>query len=345
MNKLRRQFRNRVLDLTLLLLIACCVARNANAVQIELQRTLKTDSAVNSVAFSPDGTLLASGTSNGIRLWDVRTGKLKSVWKWRKGRTERIVFSPDSQLLVSGGEDNLVRIWNMRTARVMRVLRGHSAPIIGLAFSPDGSTLASTSASEHEEDSSSGELKVWNVRTGKLKGTPYKGSGVYPVVFSPDGKTLVAATGGLWIDSALHFWNARTLKTHRVLELHGERGQPEVSAILFNRNTLIVVSQDDRSDTILRFFNMRNKRLTKIARDEDRFTRNVVLSPDNKFLAVVSDTNSLDQSRVNLRDARSGKVLQSAEERPKNVSSLAFSKDGLLAAASEDGTVGLWRVK
>ncbi len=106
----RRPFRNRVLDLVLLLVVASGMARNANAVQMKLERTLKGDSEVLSVAFSPDGKTVASGTKNGIRIYDAGTGKLKSAWKWRKDRTKCVVFSPDGQLLASGGEDTFVRL-------------------------------------------------------------------------------------------------------------------------------------------------------------------------------------------------------------------------------------------
>lgn len=239
-----------------------------------------------------------------------------------------------------------MRIWDVRTARVTRVLRGHSAPIIGLVFSPDSSTLASASASEDEEDSSSGELKVWDTQTGRLKRTLYKGSGVYPVIFSPDGQTLVAATGGLYQSSELHFWNARPLNEDRVLELHNRiEFSPEVNAMVFNRNTLIVVSYDDSNDTAFRFLDARSGRFLKIVRDNERSIRNVASSPDNKFLAVATDDNGTEATHIDLRDARTGEILQSASERPKNVFSLAFSKDGLLAAGGENGNISLWRIK
>ena len=336
--------RNRVLNLVLLFIFVCFAARNVSALQIELVRTTKGDSVINSVAFSPDGKMLASGTKDGIRLYDVPTEKLKSAWRWRKDRTRIVVFSPNGQLLASGGEDNLVRIWDVRTGRVTHVLRGHSAPLLSLVFSPDGSTLASGSASEDEEDSSSGELKVWNAQTGKLRRTLYKGSGVYPVVFSPDGKKLVAATGGLYQLCELTFYDTRTLKENRVLELpHGRDTSPQVGALMFRRNALIVVSQDDDSASTFRFFNARTGKLITILRDQKHFAYDVALSPDNRFLAVASSDNPSDE--IQLRDTQGGRIVQTAKEQPRNVSSLAFSKNGLLAAGSQDGGLWLWRVK
>jgi COMPASS component SWD3 len=341
----RRPFRNRVLDFALVLVVACCIMRNADAIQMKLERTLKDNSAVNSVAFSPDGKTLACGTRKGIRLWDGRTGKLKNRWRWRKDWVGALAWSPDGRLLASGSADNLIRIWDVRTGRVLHTLRGHSTELSSVAFSPDGLFLASGSSSEVDEDTSGGECKLWDVRTGKLKRTLYKGDDVPAIAWSPDGQTLVAASGGLYQSSELHFWNARTLNEDRVLKLHNRiEFSPEVNAMVFNQNTLIVVSYDDSSDTAFRFFNVHDGHFLKILRDKERLTRGVALSPDNKILAVSSEDVS-DSSRVDLRDARTDETLRSAKERPKNIFSLAFSKDGLLAAGSENGNITLWRIK
>lgn len=341
----RRPFRNRVLDLVLLLVVACCIVRNANAIQMKLERTLKDNSAVNSVAFSPDGKTLACGTRKGIRLWDGRTGKLKNRWRWRKDWVGALAWSPDGRLLASGSADNLIRIWDVRTGRVLHTLRGHSTELSSVACSPNGLFLASGSSSEVDEDTSGGECKLWDVRTGKLKRTLYKGDGVPAIAWSPDGQTLVAASGGLYQSSELHFWNARTLNEDRVLKLHNRiEFSPEVNAMVFNQNTLIVVSYDDSSDTAFRFLDTRSGRFLRIMRNNERSVSDIALSSDNKFLAVASNNGS-EATRIDLRDARTGKILQSARERPKNIFSLAFSKDGLLAAGSENGNITLWRIK
>ncbi len=99
---------------------------------------------VISLAFSPDGTLLASGSSdNIICLWSVPDGALILGMKGHTGIVYSLAFSPDAQTLASGSEDQTIRLWRVADGALLRTLDGPGSPVRSVAFSPDGALLAS----------------------------------------------------------------------------------------------------------------------------------------------------------------------------------------------------------
>ena len=102
---------------------------------------------VASVAFSPDGQTIVSGSGDfTIRLWDAATGEhlriLGVVWNdnSEEGHTSwvrSVAFSPDGETIVSGSEDRTVRLWNAATGEHLRTLRGHTNPVYSVTFSPE----------------------------------------------------------------------------------------------------------------------------------------------------------------------------------------------------------------
>ena len=114
--------------------------------------------AINSLAYSPDGTLLATGGYDGeIQLWDTVTGA--TVRTIQAGSVvESLAFSPDSQILAAGSgfQDSVVRLWSVNSGELLRTLEGHSSGINQLLFSWDGRMVASASYD--------GTLRLWGVR-------------------------------------------------------------------------------------------------------------------------------------------------------------------------------------
>ncbi|MBN3880907.1 MULTISPECIES: hypothetical protein [unclassified Nostoc] len=123
-----------------------------------LQTLTGHSSGVFSVAFSPDGQTLASGSSdNTIKLWDVRKGNLLQTLTGHSNSVHSVAFSPDGQTLASGSSDNTIKLWDVRKGNLLQTLTGHSSWVPCVAFSPDGQTLASGSGDK--------TIKLWQVKS------------------------------------------------------------------------------------------------------------------------------------------------------------------------------------
>jgi WD40 repeat protein len=155
--------------------------------------------ALNNIAVSPDGRLLATSDSRllTVRLWDL--DKRKMVATINTGHADivfTVAFSPHGPLFASGGYDPDPRLWNSATrAPVGAPLKGHAGSIFALAFSPDGKTLAG---------GGDRTVRLWDIDSQQPIGQPLAGhtSDIRSITFSRDGRLL--ATGGS--DGTVRFW-------------------------------------------------------------------------------------------------------------------------------------------
>ncbi len=108
-----------------------------------------------SLAFSPDGKMLANSSGDNIYLWDFQSGMQLHKFTGHTGFVTDVGFSPNSKMLASGGYDNTVRLWDTDMGAQLRVFKGHQGRVRSVAFSPDGSTLAS--------GSTGGTILLWDV--------------------------------------------------------------------------------------------------------------------------------------------------------------------------------------
>ena len=156
---------------------------------------------VMSVAFSPDGSTLASASLDStVRLWDVVTGEHKKTLTEHTGAVTSVAFSPDGTTLASRSQT--VKLWDAVTGQPKHTLNGGGNRVV---FSPDGTTLASGTS-------------LWDGVTGEHKHTLTGHHRIGMIVaFSPDGNTIASRSGGSWEE--IHLWDVGTGRHNKVLTL------------------------------------------------------------------------------------------------------------------------------
>ena len=165
---------------------------------VRVQNTLQGHSDyVSSVAFSPDGKLIVSGSwDKTVRLWNT-TGKPIGQPFHINSYVTSVAFSPNGKLIVSGSLDNTVRLWDLLEGNLVgQPFQGHERCVNSVAFSPDGKLIVSGS---HDKT-----VRLWDT-TGKPIGQPFQGHEdcVYAVAFSPDGKLIVSGSD----DKTVRLWD------------------------------------------------------------------------------------------------------------------------------------------
>ncbi len=291
----------------------------------------ETFSQVLTVAFSPDGKLLATGDVNHeIQLWRVADGQLLLTFTVQEGWIWSVAFSPDGKLL-AGSANQSVQLWDVQSGALVQSLTGYSDRVFSVAFSPDGQLLATGSEDQR--------VRIWEWRTGKLR---HQLSGhtdeVRSVAFAPHAQnrqqlTLASAS----YDGNVRLWDAVSGECTQVL-----KGSTKLRSVAFSPDGKTLASGGAAG--YLKLWQVKpggalrwQKFSCKELLNAQQPIRSLAFSPDGRTLASGSD-----DGKVWLWNYRTGELLKVLSGHTSWISAIAFSTDNLLASGSEDRTVRLW---
>lgn len=340
--------------------------------------------AVNSVAFSPDGMLVASGSDDRlVKLWDVQTGELRATLAGHAAGVLSVAFSPAGGTLASGSEDGTVKVWDVLAGNDMISLddeplvprgwhwdlaslattiglHGSVAPgaieaatwqdasgaVTSLLFSADGTTLIAGSADRR--------IRLWDVSAGerraKLSGHSKK---VSSLALTPEG---ILASGSS--DGAVKLWSIEEAAPLKSAALAKYRWREDIQSLAFSPDGDSLAIATPKWIVV---WNLTEGRRRFAIRNVQQPISAVRFSPDGKLLAVGNSHRSINFGfKFGSKEGIKG---QSSQQQPElnlfdaatgrrlggqvghSSQEIEFSPDGeLLVAAGRDRTVRLWRV-
>ncbi|KAL0932792.1 beta transducin-like protein HET-D2Y [Colletotrichum truncatum] len=296
------------------------VENNWNACQQTLEGH---DSTVTSVAFSGDGTQLASASDdNTIKVWDSTTGRCLQTLEGHKDTVRSVAFSSASTKLVSRSRDRTVKIWDSATGQCLQTFGFHGDDVCSVACSGDGTKLGSAL-----EDNT---INIWDSTTSQCPWVLIGHSDiVWLMVFSVDSTRLASVSA----DNTIKVWDTTT--GQHLQTIKGHKGT--VASIAFSDDSIQLASAS--WDQTVKVWDSSTGQCLQTLEGHGDAVRSVAFSSDSTKLA----SGSHDRT-IKIWDSATGQCLQTLQVHSM-VRSVTFSRNNTqLASGSGDCTIRIWDI-
>lgn len=226
---------------------------------------------IKCAAISPDGRLLALGTS-GIKIFDMQSDSVIMTLNGHSKPIEALAFSADGKLLLSASDDYTIRLWDLKTKKQTKIWEGHRWEVNSICFLPDGERFVSTS--------NDGDVRIWDMSMAHSSYTFDKhSSAVAGVAYNFDGSIIASAS---W-DKSILVWDAKTRQIlHRLLG-HTK----DVLNVEFSPNGILLVSCS--RDHTIRIWDINKGSLIKKIDCYGYHTPTATFSHDGHYMVSTSD--------------------------------------------------------
>lgn len=298
-------------------------------------RKFQVGSPVNTVAISPDGETVLSGSNDGlIRQWDIGSGALLQTMEGHTDAVGQVVLSEDGAMALSGGWDHKAILWNVDSGTVEKELIGHSSAVHAVAFLPDGKRALTGEDSGQLQ----GELILWDLGSGEILNR-FGGDlqevieGVRSIAISPDGQTALVGYGKI---SEFDTQPAALWDIDRGEVIHFLDG-PDSSI------NSVDISPDGRlgfgaaDDGNVYVWDLASGEMVQTLHGNESAITNVTISPDG----LTALTGALD-GRLTLWDLANQQPVETFKDHQDAIWGLGFQQDGSAVSGSADGTLRWW---
>ncbi|CAE6405433.1 unnamed protein product, partial [Rhizoctonia solani] len=283
--------------------------------------------SVFSVAFSPDGKSVASGSYMNIRIWDAQSpSPIGEPLTGHSNCVNSVSYSPLGHVIASGSHDDSIRLWDVNTRRQLGVIRNGEDTFYSVAFSPDAKLLASGCGNYRGSD----VVQLWDVQNMTAAANPFKGhtNPVWSARFSPDGTRIVSGSH----DSTIRIWDVER-GTTVVGPLEGHTDVVRLVDFSPDGSQMVSCSHDGT----VRLWDSRDGRLIGNPYEGHAARVNcVAFSPRGTYVASAGNDKT-----IRIWDVRTGRqVDQPFQEHTDIMLSVAFSPCGqYIASGSRDRKV------
>ncbi|KAJ6558283.1 WD40-repeat-containing domain protein [Mycena capillaripes] len=301
--------------------------RQALQVQLALKNSFtECSTASHSLAYSPNGKLLCSGSTDGmVWVWDVQTGKTLLHQRTHITAILCVSFSADGQRIAAASND--IHVWDLISRQnAFPDLVQHSRPVWSIAFSADGRRLVSGSADN--------TAIIWNAETGEKQATLSSHTrAVRVVAFSPDSTRVIT---GSW-DHTLRVWDAATAECMLTLREH----TGEITCAVFSPDAMRIASCAWAGDSMIRIWDAKSGRASVAPfKASSQKMQSLAYSRDGQWI-VTGDW----QHQLQVLDARTGRSIWGPTTTSSTIYCVALSPDGSsLAVGSEEAKLNIYSV-